>query len=151
MNEPAPPLTIIGVPVKAAVVLTVFLFSLLFEVPATWRTVLTSPPDRHTALWLHATKSKTPETELVVTAEMLDRVTREMATRQVQDHEQTTSESDRAYLYYVELASGGSLVVPHLTIQPDRLILTSASGIRTEIPREAVTTIRRLAPTTDRP
>ncbi len=129
----------------------VFLFTLLFEVPGTWRTVLTSLPDRHTALWPHATESKTPENDLVVTAEMLDRVTREMATRQVQDHEQTTSEPDRAYLYYIELASGGSLVVPHLTIQPDRLILTSASGIRTEIPREAVTTIRRLAATTDRP
>ncbi len=153
MTEPAQRVTAFGIPIKpvlffavlAGIVLTDIDYHRIIE---SYETLpFTGQPGTSSGQ-----SSTTMPQDIVATPEMIARARQkiEAARRGERENAPHPAPSDRFY-YIIELFSGGNLEAAELTIRPDRLILTSASGIKTVIDRRSVKKIHRFKLPQERP
>ncbi len=153
MTEPAQPITVFSIPVKPVLFLAVIATIVLTDID--YRRITESyemlPFTRQ-----HGPESEQPSTavpvDIVATPEMIARARQKIESARHDERENAPhpAATDRFY-YIVELFSGGDLESVELTIRPDRVILTSASGIKTVIDRRSVKNIQRIKLPPERP
>ncbi|MBE0584081.1 MAG: hypothetical protein IH612_10030 [Desulfofustis sp.] len=146
MTEPAQPVTVFGIPAKPLVFFATIAIIVLTDVDyhritETYEQLSTN---RNTPAMPDQSTADTPR-DIVVTPEMVDRARREIETTRQAERERGDSPTpaDRFY-YIIELHSGGDLESVEMTIHPDQVILVSASGVKTVIPRQAIKRINRI-------
>lgn len=152
MIEPAQPVTVFGIPVKpllflaviAGIVLTDFDYHRIIE--SSGKLPFTGP---------QGTDSERSSTvvprDIVATPEMIARARQKIEAARREERENTLRPAANRFYYIVELYSGGDLESAELAIHPDRIILTSASGIKTVIDRRSVKNIHRIKLPPERP
>jgi len=146
MNEEhTPPRTVLGIPVKILLIVVVLLLGLFvvsdrLDMNGLLETFNSSRPDS-----APVEKSVTgAENEIVATPEMIKRAAEEVQTEKLKELESAENilPTDR-FFYVIELVNGKDLEAVDLTVQPDTVILTSAGGTVTTIPRTSVKKINR--------
>jgi hypothetical protein len=153
MTEPAQPITVFSIPVKPVLYLAVIATIVLTDIDCHR---ITESYEMLPFTRQHGPGSKRPSTampvDIVATPEMIARARQKIESARHDERENAPypAPTDRFY-YIVELFSGGNLESAELTIRPDRVILTSASGIKTVIDRRSVKTIQRIKLPQERP
>jgi hypothetical protein len=146
MREPAQPVTVFGIPVKPVLFLAVIAGIVLIDIDY-HRIIESSEKLPFTGQRVAETErsSKTMPRDIIATPEMITRARQkiEAARREEMENAPRPNAIDRFY-YIVELYSGGDIESAELTIHPDRIVLTSASGIKTIIDRRSVRNIHRI-------
>ena len=145
MKHQNQPITILGVSLKAIVVISVFLALL---------TIVFSPIDFH-SLSDHYLKLNQftggneiedlpRNTHIEATPDMIADAIKELKNEKKQEIEQPSTTANTArYYYIVELQSGGDLEASDVQISPDSVTIISQQGITTVLPRSSVTDVRR--------
>jgi hypothetical protein len=153
MTEPAQPVTVFGIPIKPVLFFAVIAGIVLTDID--YHRIIESS-GKLTFTEQQGTDSGQSSTgmprDIVATPEMIARARQkiEAARRHERENALHPGAADRFY-YIVELYSGGDLESAELTIHPDRVFLTSASGIKTVIDRRSVKNIHRIKLPPERP
>jgi hypothetical protein len=137
-----PPRTILGIPLKALLVVIILLLGLFAvfdrldvnDIVAPFRPAVDTADENQRG----ASKN------IVATPEMIKQATRELQGEKLKNLESTENSlpTDR-FFYVVELLNGKDLEAVELTIKPDSVTIISAGGIKTTIARAAVKEIKR--------
>jgi hypothetical protein len=153
MHKSTPPLSVAGIPLKPLVFIGIVLLIVLADIRCA------RIGDIGTRLIFDSIDRRTPSTpadltpnDIVATPEMITRAQLGIIAARIAEQENSaTADPDDRFFYIVELHSGGDLESFDLTIRPDEIILHSAAGIRTVIPRESVKQIHRIKLPADQP
>ena len=139
------PLTIVGISLKYLLVVVIVITGLLLVfdnseidqlVERSLHTLKLNSGEQSTANLKDRTISPTPEE--------LARVMDQLREKKLQEIEQAPPpEPDGEHYYLIVLTNGTTLDAKHLVIQPDRIVLTSPSGIETILNKEDVSSISR--------
>ncbi|MCB2214919.1 hypothetical protein [Desulfofustis glycolicus] len=153
MTKPAQPVTVFGIPIKPVLFFAVIAGIVLTDID--YHRIIESSgklPFTEQQETDSGQSSTGGPRDIVATPEMIARARQklEAARRDERENALHPAAADRFY-YIVELYSGGDLESTELTIHPDRIVLTSASGIKTVIERRSVKNIHRIKLPPDRP
>lgn len=145
-EEQRPPRTILKIPLRPLVIIIVVLAGLFIVAGPLdledFRDSLISPkPDDKSA---SKDTSSGEQKEIVATQEMIKKAAEEVQAEKFKALESTETirPTDR-FFYIIELVNGDDLESTNITIKPETVIITSAGGTVTTIPRSSVKNISR--------
>jgi hypothetical protein len=141
------PLTIFGISLKAIVFVVIFLLSLLLVIDRVDIADLLDsrrPPQKS----VDYAESESPENnsrDIVATPEMITEAMRQVEIDRLNQLESSEHfEPTDRFFYIIELTNGSDLEATELTIEPDRVVLSSETGITTVIDRSSIKRIDRI-------
>ena len=141
-----PPLAIFGLPLKAILVVLVFLVVLLslfnpLEFEQSLQDVVKKAGQQSGNTFPPAEE---PDNEIKATPEMISKAAREVQEKRVKEFESEQQTPAKVNYYLINLADGGSIEAESVSIKPDLVSVITAQGIETVIPRKDIRNIIRL-------
>ena len=145
MKHQNQPITILGVSLKAIVVISVFiaLLTIVFS-PVDFRSLSDHYLKLNQVTGSNEKEDLPRNTHIEATPNMIADAIKEIQYEKKQEIEQTSNITKTArYYYVVELQSGGDLEASNVQISPESVTIISQQGITTVLPRSSVTDVRR--------